>query len=182
MRLRLPLLACCAALLLGACAGPGPLRVTDAGLPRALPEAGPVSVHWADPARFSELRHSLNRREAARGDWVAQLARYIRARAEAQLPPGQRLDVEILDVERAGEYEFAYGDATDVRVLRDIYPPRMRLLVRRTDAGGRVVEAGERRLADLAYLAMPQPMSDSDPLRYEKRMIDRWLRSELAAR
>lgn len=174
--------ACAATLLLGACAGPRGLRVTDADLPRALPDAGPVSVHWSDPRDFSELRHSLNRNEAARGDWVGQLARYIRTRSAAQLPPGQRLDVEILDIERAGEYEFAYGTSTDVRVLRDVYPPRMRLYVRRVDADGRVIAEGERRLADLAYLASARPLSDSDPLRYEKRLIDRWLRSELRAR
>lgn len=182
MTLRLLLPACAAVLLLAACAGARGVRVTDTALPRALPDAGPVSVHWTDPARFSELRHSLNRNEAARGDWVGQLARYIRARSAAQLPPGQRLDVEILDIERAGEYEYAYGGATDIRVLRDVYPPRMRLYVRRLDADGRVLEEGERRLADLAYLMSPHPLSNSDPLRYEKRMIDRWLRTELAAR
>jgi len=178
---RLPI-ACSLALLLCACAGPRALQVTDARLPRALPDAGPVAVHWADPARFSELRYSLNRYEAARGDWVEQLAEYIRARGEQQLPPGQRLDVEILDVERAGEYEYPYGGAADIRVLRDVYPPRMRLHVVRTDADGRLLDEGERHLSDLAYLVGPQPLSSTDPLRYEKRMIDRWLRRELAAR
>ena len=92
------------------------------------------------------------------------------------------MDVEILDIQRAGEYEFLFGDATDIRVLRDIYPPRMRLHIRRIDADGRVIEDGERRLSDLAYLTGPQPLSSSDPLRYEKRMIDRWVQRELAAR
>lgn len=166
---------------LAACAG-HPLRVTDASQPRALPESGPVSVHWGDPAQFTELRHSFNRNEAARGDWVVRLARYIRASAERQLPPGERLDVEILDLERAGEFEYAFGPAADVRVMRNRYPPSMRLHVRRTGADGTVIEDGERRIRDIAYLSVSQPMSDSDPLRYEKRMIDRWVRRELATR
>ena len=164
------------------CAGARPLTVTDPARPRALPDAGPVRVHWQDPAQFTELRHSLNRHEAARGDWVEQLAEHIRERAAKELPPGERFDVEILDVERAGEYEFPFGHANDIRVLRDIYPPRMRLHVRHVDADGRVLEEGERRISDLAYLLGPQPLSSSDPLRYEKRMIDRWLRQELATR
>lgn len=170
------------ALLLSACAGSHALRVTDTARPRALPDAGPVGVHWGDPARFSELRYSLNRHEAARGDWVAQLAGYIRERAEEQLPPGERLDVEIIDIERAGEYEYFHFPASDVRVMRDVYPPRMRLHVRRTGADGRVIEEGERRISDMAYLMGPQPLSSTDPLRYEKRMIDRWVRRELATR
>jgi hypothetical protein len=182
MNVRVLLSACAMTIALAACAGAHALRVTDASLPRALPGAGPVDVHWIDPAQFTELRYSFNRHEAARGDWVVQLAEYIRDRAAQQLPPGERLDVEILDIERAGEYEYFFGPATDIRVMRDIYPPRMRLHVRRTGADGRVIEEGERRISDIAYLTGPQPLSNTDPLRYEKRMIDRWVRRELATR
>jgi hypothetical protein len=126
MNIRSLLSAVAVVFALAACVGTHPLRVTDAGQPRALPESGPVSVHWSDPAQFTELRHSFNRNEAARGDWVLKLARYIRARAERQLAPGERLDVEILDIERAGEYEYAFGPAADVRVMRNSYPPAMR--------------------------------------------------------
>ena len=182
MNVRVLLSTCAIALALTACAGAHALRVTDASQPRALPVAGPVDVHWSDPTQFTELRYSLNRHEAARGDWVVQLAEYIRDRAAQQLPPGERLDVEILDIERAGEYEYFFGPATDIRVMRDIYPPRMRLHVRRTGADGTVIEDGERRISDLAYLTGPQPLSNTDPLRYEKRMIERWVRRELAAR
>jgi hypothetical protein len=182
MNLRVPLSACAIAIVLAACAGTHALRVTDAGQPRALPGTGAVNVHWADPTQFTELRYSFNRSEAARGDWVVQLAEYIRDRAAKQLPPGERLDVEILDIERAGEYEYMFGPNTDVRVMRDVYPPRMRLHVRRTGADGALLEDGERRISDIAYLNGPQPLSSSDPLRYEKRMIDRWVRRELATR
>ena len=182
MNIRSLLSAVAVVFALAACVGTHPLRVTDAGQPRALPESGPVSVHWSDPAQFTELRHSFNRNEAARGDWVLKLARYIRARAERQLAPGERLDVEILDIERAGEYEYAFGPAADVRVMRNSYPPAMRLHMRRIGADGSVIEDGERRIRDIAYLNVSQPMSNSDPLRYEKRMIDRWVRRELATR
>jgi hypothetical protein len=182
MNVRALLSTCAIAFALAGCAGTHALRVTDASRPRALPEAGPVKVQWADPAQFTELRYSLNRSEAARGNWVVQLAEYIRDRAAKQLPAGERLDVEILDIERAGEYEYIFDPLADIRVMRDIHPPRMRLHLRRTAADGTVLEDGERRISDLAYLMGPQPLSSSDPLRYEKRMIDRWVRRELATR
>ena len=47
-------------------------------------------------------------------------------------------------------------------------------------ADGRVLAQGERKLTDLAFLIGSAPLDSSDPLRFEKRMIDAWLRRELA--
>ena len=155
--------------------------VTDPSRPRALPADGPVSVEWTDPAEFSELRFSQNRWEAQQGDWVTQLARYLQERAAARLPEGQRMDVTITDIKRAGSFEPWHGaNANNIRVMRDVYPPRMTLQVRITDADGKVVSEGEQRLVDTAFLMNSRPM-DTDPLRFEKDMIDTWLRRELPA-
>ena len=152
--------------------------VTDPSRPRALPADGPVSVEWTDPAEFSELRFSQNRWEAQQGDWVTQLARYLQERAAARLPEGQRMDVTITDIKRAGSFEPWHGaNANNIRVMRDVYPPRMTLQVRITDADGRVVSEGEQRLVDTAFLMNSRPM-DTDPLRFEKDMIDDWIRRE----
>ena len=154
-------------------------NVTDPDRPRALPGDGPVHVEWTDPAQFSELRYSRNRWEAQQGDWVTQLAEYLQERAAARLPPGQRMDVTITDIKRAGSFEPWHGaNADHVRVMREIYPPRMTLQVRITDADGQVVSEGEHRLQDMGYLTNSRPM-DTDPLRHEKDMIDSWLRREL---
>ena len=155
--------------------------VTDPSRPRALPADGPVSVEWTDPAEFSELRFSQNRWEAQQGDWVTQLARYLQERAAARLPEGQRMDVTITDIKRAGSFEPWHGaNANNIRVMRDVYPPRMTVQVRITDADGKVVSEGEQRLVDTAFLMNSRPM-DTDPLRFEKDMIDTWLRRELPA-
>lgn len=165
----------------GGCASTGVRTVTDAQAPRALPEQGPVSVRWEDPAGFSEIRYSHNSAESRRGNWVEELALYLRQRAEPRLPPGERLEVDITDIERAGDYEPWHGPQLhDVRIMRDYYPPRLSLRFRRTDASGRVIAEGERRLSDSGYLMGGAPLGNSnDPLRFEKDMIDRWLRREL---
>lgn len=176
------LLGCAlAAFAAAGCANARVRNVTDADAPRSLPDEGAVAVRWDDPARFSELRLSPNVTEARRGDWVEQLARHLRERAAARLPPGERLEVDILDIERAGEYEpWQDLQLRDVRMMRDVYPPRMRLRFRRLDAQGRVIAEGERRLVDPGYLSSVVPPGfANDPLRYEKAMIDRWLQREL---
>ena len=180
MRPLLPLV-----LLAALAAAPGaqarPPMVTDPAAPRELPAAGPVKVQWTDPAGFSDLRLSHNRWEAQRGDWVAELARHLQRRADERLPPGQTMDVTITDIQRAGGFEPWLGpNYSHVRMMRDIYPPRMTLEMRITGADGQVLAEGERRLSDMNDLhSGPPALNSGDSLRHEKRMIDDWLRREL---
>lgn len=167
-------------LAVGGCASTRSPDMLAADAPRALPASGPVGVAWNDPATFTELRNGSNRHEAARGNWLTELAGYMRKQAERKLAAGERLEITIVDVDRAGDYEPGRDVAMyDTRILRDIYPPRMTVRFRHYGAGGAVLAEGERRMSDLAYLTGINPISSSDPLRYEKRMIDAWLRREL---
>lgn len=156
--------------------------VTDPQAPRALADNADsaVKVSWTDPAQFSEIRYSRNRWEAQRGDWVTQLAAYFQKSATRQLPAGERMDITITDIKRAGDYEPWHGPRMDdVRIVKDIYPPRLSFRWTRTDASGQVLGQGEEKLADTAFLMNSARLNDSDPLRYEKRMIDDWLRRSL---
>ena len=165
-------------LALGACASTGSTGMLAADAPRALPATSPVSVAWEDPAQFSELRFSGNRHASAEGNWLNTLATYIRKEAEKTLPAGHRLELTIVDIKRAGQYEPWLGSRMqDTRIVRDMYPPRMTLHFRELDADGRVLAEGERKLSDPAFMMSSSPINESDPLRYEKRMVDSWLRS-----
>lgn len=170
-----------ASLLAIGTAGAAPRTVTDPQAPRALQADGPVSVTWNDPANFTEIRRSTNRFEAERGDWVQQLAKYVRTSTARQLQPGQTLDVNVVDIKRAGDYEPWHGpQARDIRIMRDLYPPRITLQYTLKGANGQVLDQGEAKLSDSGYLQNIGLQSDSDPLRYEKRLIDDWSRRELA--
>lgn len=172
------LLALTLALALSGCAATGS-SMLSADAPRALPAAGAVSVAWADPATFTELRTSGNRQAAAEGDWLTKLAQHMRKQADKRLTPGNRLELTIVDIKRAGQYEPWLGFARqDIRMIRDIYPPRMTVRFRELDAAGNVVAEGERKLTDPAFLTNAAPLNDTDSLRYEKRMVDLWLRRE----
>lgn len=154
--------------------------VTDPSLPRSLPADGKVEVQWTDPAQFSEVRLSVNSYEAKQGDWVQELAQHLRESAEEALPAGQKLDVTITDIDLAGEYApGASGGAHDVRVMRDVYPPRMTFTFKRTAADGSVIDEGERKLANMSYLDGPAPLGSNEPLRYNKQLIDQWINKEV---
>ena len=169
------------ALMAGA-ANAAPRTVTDPQAPRALQADGPVSVKWDDPAGFTEIRRSTNRFEAERSDWVQQLARYVQTTAAKPLQSGQTLDVTLVDIKRAGDYEPWHGPrGSDIRIMRDIYPPRITLQYTLKDASGRIVDEGEAKLSDSGYLHNLGLRSESDPLRYEKRLIDDWVKRQLTS-
>lgn len=158
-----------------------PVNVTGPETPRALTDNGSVQVQWTDPSQFSELRRSNNRWEAQRGDWVTSLASYLQKSATRQLADGRTLDVTITDIKRAGDFEPWRGPSlNDVRFMRDIYPPRITLTFTLSDAQGQVLDQGERKLLDNGYLMTGGVLrNDTDPLRFEKRLLDDWLRREL---
>ncbi|WCM93573.1 DUF3016 domain-containing protein [Acidovorax sp. NCPPB 2350] len=148
-----------------------------AGLP-----AGIVSVTYDDPAGFSDARQGVHETARAREAWVDALCLHLSERAAAALPEGQRLEVRITDVQRAGGFEPWRGpQAGQVRIVRDVYPPRIELEFRRLAADGAVLQSGRRVLRDSAFMERTA-RGAADPLRYEKGLIDDWVRQEFGGR
>jgi hypothetical protein len=135
-----------------------------------------VTVHYKDPQHFSEARSSAGVHLIDTNAYLKPLKAYIAERAARALAPGQRLDIEVTDVDLAGEYEPWRGPRfNDVRVIKDIYPPRIDLDFTLYGADGKVLNEGSRKLRDLGFLNTISA-TDQDPLRYEKALIDSWLR------
>ncbi len=97
----------------------------------------------------------------------------------AKLPAGQQLQVEILDIDLAGDV-FPRVAIRDVRVYRGRADwPRMHLRYN-IEQDGKVLSSGERRLSDPNY-QMGFSRQDNDMFRYEKQMLDDWFRKEILA-
>jgi hypothetical protein len=47
------------------------------------------------------------------------------------------------------------------------------------EQNGQVIKSGDARMADMNYQQSFNQYFDSDPLRYEKRMIDTWFTKEI---
>ncbi len=135
-----------------------------------------VNVHYKDPQHFTEAKRSSGVHLIKADEYLEPLKAYIVQRASRMLAPGQRLDIEVTDVDRAGEYEPWRGPRfDDVRIIKDLYPPRIDVNFTLYGADGKVLREGRRKLRDPAFLSHSIG-SDQDPLRYEKSLIDSWLR------
>lgn len=145
----------------------------------AVAEPPTVSVQFGETERFTDFSSSYSNSDRSRDHFIKELATFIERRAADRLGAGQRLEVVITDVDMAGEFEpWRRSGGYDVRIVKDLYPPRIDLSFRLLGADGEVLAEGNRKLRDLGFMYTGRPM-DSDPLRHEKRLLDRWVASEL---
>jgi hypothetical protein len=143
-----------------------------------------VQVTWAPADQLSEVRENPMQRGLLRPeDWMKTLGEHLRTRADQVLPPGQQLLVTITDITLAGAFEPWHSpDLDDVRYMKDIYPPRLKLHYKLMASDGSLLREGDARLVDPSYLHRTGLPADTDPLRYDKRQIDDWLKREFRKR
>lgn len=140
--------------------------------------ASAVDVTFASPEKFTDVKDDYMDSERGRDAVLDQLKEHLVSRAGKYLTAGQRLEITVTEVDLAGDFEPWRGPSFhDIRIVKDIYPPRVNLAFRLLDADGKVVSEGKRELRDLGYL-LSMAMPTSDPLRYDKEMLSNWLRQE----
>jgi hypothetical protein len=140
-----------------------------------------VSVVFAHPERYADLRLSCVSREADARALGDELGRFLQEAAGPRVPEDQRLEIIVTDVDMAGEIESWRGPGRcDLRIVKDVYPPRVDLQFRWIGADGAEVRAGTRRLRDSTYPTHAAP-GTADHLRYEKALLLDWLQRELRA-
>lgn len=137
-----------------------------------------VTVTYASPEKFSETREFGQQDRFNSVNYLDPLKAHLIKRATRMLPPENRLEVIITDIKLAGSYEPWHGpNLMYVRFMKDIYPPRIDLTFKLIDSDGKVLREGSRKLRNLGYLQSGAArLGDTDPLRYDKALIDSWLR------
>ncbi len=144
----------------------------------ASPPAAPVEVTCFESEKFTDVRARYLGTSKEDEDILWQLADFIRRRAPRYVPAGGRLAVTLTDIDLAGDFEPWRGPPFDeVRIIREIYPPRIELSFQLIDAAGKVVKQGTRELRDLSF-QMGLASNRDDALRYEKALLENWLRTD----
>ncbi|HXB01566.1 MAG TPA: DUF3016 domain-containing protein [Opitutaceae bacterium] len=138
-----------------------------------------VDVVYVNPEKFTDLRDSYADTGRFRDEYLGDLKEHIEKKANKYIPEGQHLALRITDVKMAGDFEPQRGPRfEDVRIIRDIYPPRINLEFKLTDASGKVLKEGVRKISDINFLATINPYFPDDTLRYEKKLLDDWFYNE----
>jgi hypothetical protein len=152
------------------------LLVTSVAWSRPEATRPGVHVEYSHPENFTEMRITPGSERVDINNDMALLKRYITRRAARVLAPGQQLDIVITDLALAGQYEPWPNSPTGwMRVVRRNYPPKIVLHFTLRDADGKVLKQGKRTLTNFSFMDTAS-IHDSDPVRYTKALIDRWLR------
>jgi Protein of unknown function (DUF3016) len=139
--------------------------------------AGTVTVSFIHPETYTDA--SLSGGHTTKADqWTFdEIGRYLESLG-ARLPPQQVLTLDVSNVDLAGKIEWwRRRDAYNLRILRDVYPPRFRLHHRLAEGGRTLLEA-EESVVDPMYLANSALyFTPTDPLRFEKAMLRNWFQA-----
>ena len=152
-------------------------------LAAALPAfaGGTATVTFVAPEAFTDAGYA---RERPTERDLAALQRDLEAHfqklAGRYLADGEMLVIEVLDVDLAGRFEPA-ARLHDVRIVRDIDWPRMRLRYTLSRVG-LADPSVEERVSDRSFLMSINPYGSGDRLRYEKGMLDDWFRQRFGKR
>lgn len=158
--------------------------LATAGLAHGFDPSQPLprtEVVFFEPEKFTDIREgSLTRPDPAKSEVLGELRTHLVKEANRLLAQGQVLTIKVLDIDLAGEFEpWRVPQWTDVRVVKDLYMPRIKLAFKLVGADGRVIKEGERDLRDLAFM-MKLSINRDDPRRYEKELLDDWLRQDFS--
>jgi hypothetical protein len=138
-----------------------------------------VDVVYVSPEKFTDVKDNDYFRDEGRDEYLATLKQHIEAQADKYIPAGQHLALRITDVKMAGDFEPQRGPGFEhIRIYREVYPPRFNFEFKLTDANGKVLKEGARKIVDLDYLDLINPYFRDDPLRYEKKLLDDWFNHE----
>lgn len=140
-------------------------------------KVGDITVNFQDQDSFTDAR------ERSAGPtsqyYLDELSKYLKETAAMQLKAGEKLTVTFTDIDLAGD--IPPGRTDDVRIVKDIYIPRMVLHFELKDAAGAVIKEGERRLSDLNFQMNARPLiNQNEPLRYDKSLLENWVKKEFS--
>lgn len=135
-----------------------------------------VTVKFKEAEKFTDAASRFN--SGTDEDYLRDLSAHLEKAAGAEIAPGYKLEVTITEIDLAGEFVPTNVNLQDVRIIRDIYIPRLNLFFRLLDADGKVIKEGERKLTDLNFMSNLGLIGRNQPLFYDKALLSDWVRKE----
>lgn len=141
----------------------------------STPNAAEVKVAWQHPEKYTDIRPS-NGTKAAYQKQVISAFDKIWADFATKLPAGYRLEVTIKDLDLAGDVNPMFRiDHNDIRVVKEIYFPRMNLDYVLFDENKQQVAAGQdEKIKDMGFMMSTPSGYNRREFAYEAEMLKKW--------
>ena len=145
----------------------------------AVPSYATVDVSFVSPEKYTDASNERWEMDSN----LKSLAEHMRKAGERYIAPNETLRIEVLDVDLAGWAQWGGRAPNQVRVARggaDFPQMKFRYTLESASRGTR---SGEADLRDLGYQSHGLRINaGSEPMYYEKRMIDQWFQATFAQR
>jgi hypothetical protein len=139
-------------------------------------KASNVTVTFHESEKFTDARSSFGS-DTDEG-YLKIISEHLQKTAAKHLAAGQKLEITITDVDLAGDFIPGNVRNQDVRIIKEIYIPRIKLSFKLLDASGKVVKEGERKLSDLNFMMNTGIIGRNDSLFYDKELLSNWVSKE----
>ncbi|MCU7962223.1 DUF3016 domain-containing protein [Shewanella sp. SW32] len=142
-------------------------------------EDGVVKIIWQSPKDYRDIKSSGELQSRYEKRLFETLTENINKEAAKILKQNQKLKMTITDVDLAGDMRPTFGaTANDLRIIKDIYPPRMTFSYQVME-NDKVIIAGDEKLSDMGFMGGIQSLNDK-PFMYETKMLTEWLKKTIA--
>jgi len=135
--------------------------------------AGESEVIWENTDKYTDVRAGNEHRKNFRNGVFDKFEKHF-ATLSKKLPDGQLLKINVTNVDLAGDVRFDTMDR--IRVIRDIYIPRMKFSYQLLNADKSVIDSAEVDLKDMTFMVSTPSRYKNKSLGYEKHMLDEWFK------
>jgi Protein of unknown function (DUF3016) len=138
-------------------------------------QPGDVTIQYVQPQKFTDFKIYGRDYQWSASYFAGQISGDLKPLLKRRFP-GSNLTLRFTDIDLAGSTGPRSGH--NVRVVRgDIVPARMSFDFLLQDSNGRKLANGSTRLIDSSRSSSFAHPKSSEPLYYEKRMLEKWLKS-----
>jgi hypothetical protein len=154
------------------------------GLSSQVVAQAKVEIEWDKPEKYRDVRPSNESRKRFMEATFEGINEYMHELASA-LPDNQKLSMKVTDLDLAGQvlpasFVGLSQGVSDVRVIKNIDIPRINFSYQLLDTSGAVIQQAEVDLKDMSFMDRGNRFFDSESLRYEKNMLQRWFKQEFS--
>lgn len=139
-----------------------------------------VKVNWQNPEKYTDIRPSSGTKKSYQKRVITAFDR-IWSDFAAKLPAGHTLLVTVKDLDLAGDVNPMYRiEHSDIRVIKEIYFPRMTFDYQLLDSAGQVLAAEQDvKVKDMGFMNSSPIGLGNGEFVYEKQMLKNWFQKHL---
>jgi hypothetical protein len=145
----------------------------------AMPALAAVEVTFTGAEKYSDTKVGPGPVVKQRNMVLRELGAHLKKLGDKELPAGDTLKIEVLDINLAGRDQPWNPSNPDQRLMDEVNWPSIKLRYV-LERGGQVVSQAEELVSDKDYLNQSVMGGTSDSLRYEKKMLSNWFRDRFS--